>query len=342
MISLTDAVARRILSEYGFSDTGLSLKPAMHGYRNTVYPFTSNRGGGCLIVYKPEKDITSRVRRVNRLGLELAAAGLPVRAPLDPRIMTIMHRNHLIPVAVYTYLPGGTIAWEGYTRRHLKLLGWALGSLHRHMQTIPMATYPTVVSLYSTILQRMAAYFQDTAIQTAMTDKLGVELDCRSLEHMKLFLGACGNLPTQVLHMDFVRGNILFGNPGHGSPFAIGDIALTGIIDFEKAAAGHPLFDIARTLAFLYADCASKTPLQLRRYVIDAGYRKRGLHAVKATSVSLPDGIKCDVLETAVTLFLLHDLYKFLRSNPYESLQKNHHYCRTRDLLVQRKMMRTL
>lgn len=340
MISLADTVVLRVLEGYGFS--GPVLMPAMRGYRNTVYPFGSVRGSGCLIVYKPEKDALGRIDRINRLGRELAAAGLPVRTPLDKRVMGIGYHGRVIPAAVYAYLPGGTIAWEAYTRRHLKLLGWALGSLHRHMRKVSAASYPSVVSTYGTIVQRMSVYFQDAAVRRAARDKLGIRLDRRSLERMQQFLTACSDLPAQVLHMDFVRGNILYGKPSHTTPFVLGDIALTGIIDLEKAAAGHPLFDIARTLAFLYADCAGKTPAQVRRYVIDSGYVKRGRNAVKPVSVTLADGTKCDVLETAVTLFLLHDLYKFLRSSPYESLPQNYHYRRTCGLLIERKAVHGL
>jgi Ser/Thr protein kinase RdoA (MazF antagonist) len=46
----------------------------------------------------------------------------------------------------------------------------------------------------------------------------------------------------------------------------LNNLAITGIIDFEKTAAGPRIFDIARTLAFLLVDCKAKTPAQVTNY----------------------------------------------------------------------------
>ena len=45
------------------------------------------------------------------------------------------------------------------------------------------------------------------------------------------------------------------------------------------------------------------------------------------------------ILEPLVAMMLLYDFYKFLRDNPYESLDKNHHFRRTRDILIARKVL---
>jgi aminoglycoside phosphotransferase (APT) family kinase protein len=114
--------------------------------------------------------------------------------------------------------------------------------------------------------------------------------------------------------MDFVRGNILFSG-----------FEITGILDFEKTALGHPIMDMARTLAFLLVDCKYKTEEKVNKYFVQSGYTKRG--ANKET-------INDDDRGLLVEMFLLYDLYKFLRHNPYESLYENEHYIRTKDILV--------
>jgi Ser/Thr protein kinase RdoA (MazF antagonist) len=114
-----------------------------------------------------------------------------------------------------------------------------------------------------------------------------------------------------------VRGNILFDDQAR----------ITGVLDFEKTAWGHPALDIARTLAFLLVDCKYKSEDKTRKYFLISGYNKRGPARTPGSS---------PLLEKLITTFLLHDFYKFLRHNPYESLRNNEHFVRTRDLLVQR------
>jgi len=123
--------------------------------------------------------------------------------------------------------------------------------------------------------------------------------------------------------MDFVRGNILFDEGVH----------ITGVLDFEKASHGHPLFDIARTLAFLLVDCKYKTEAQVRKYFLLSGYNKRGTGDFKITAMN------ARLLEQLVELFLLYDFYKFLRHNPYEALPQNEHFVRTQALLLQRQLL---
>ena len=114
--------------------------------------------------------------------------------------------------------------------------------------------------------------------------------------------------------MDFVRGNVLF----EGSE-------VVGILDFEKTAYGPVQYDVARTLAFLLVDCKYKDEAAVRRYFLQSGYTKRGA----ATLTYYPT-----ILETLIELFLIHDFYKFLRHNPYESLKDNEHFTRTVSVLA--------
>ncbi len=46
------------------------------------------------------------------------------------------------------------------------------------------------------------------------------------------------------------------------------------------------------------------------------------------------------VLKALIGFFLLHDFHKFLKHTPYESLEQNHHFVRTRDILIDYGMLR--
>jgi Ser/Thr protein kinase RdoA (MazF antagonist) len=134
------------------------------------------------------------------------------------------------------------------------------------------------------------------------------------LEKYRKLLEKLGSGPSQQpLHMDFVRGNILFD-----------DDKITGILDFEKASLGHVIMDVSRTLAFLLVDCKYKTPEKVRKYFLKSGY-------FKDTGGKI---INLKLMDLLIEMFLTYDFYKFLRHNPYESLLQNQHYLRTRDILI--------
>jgi hypothetical protein len=85
-----------------------------------------------------------------------------------------------------------------------------------------------------------------------------------------------------------------------------------------------------RTLSFLYVDCKYKTLDQVKKYFIYSGYQKRGLSTLEHTGI---------LLTHLVDFYLMYDLYKFLRHNPYESLNLNEHFKRTKDILIDHRMV---
>ncbi len=328
------------VAEYYGVSVGTPLHP-QRGYRNTSYPFEGPRGNTWynFVIYADEAGIVDRIVRINNLGRHLFAKGLPVRCPADDRIMALRVPRQIRYGSLYYYLRGQTIPWEAYTKKHIKLLGMALASIHRGTGDMSQNEFPSVYDEYQLIVQRMQRYFDRRPVQEALNYKTGIRLDTRYLTHLLGFLDSARVLPEQrILHMDLVRGNVLYDTAHAQSEFAIDELALSGVIDFEKAAVGHRLFDVARTLAFLIVDCNSKTEAEIRRACIDSGYIRRGGGRLQPLTVAVA-GRHEDVLETAITMFLLYDLYKFLRHNPYESLAQNHHFCRTRDALVARKMI---
>lgn len=211
---------------------------------------------------------------------------------------------------------------------HLKLLGKTMSAMHAAWSGNG-AEYPDVIDQQQKLVTRMEQYFAQQGVQKAMREKLQIADFSRVFTSFHEILTASRHIPEQqLLHMDFVRGNILFDTQST-------EPVITGIIDFEKAAHGPVLFDIARTLAFLLVDCKYKSEEKVRKYFLKSGYHKRGKHRLQLVTISKDE----DLLEELVNLFLVHDLYKFMRHNPYESLGRNEHYVRTRDLLINRGIL---
>jgi Ser/Thr protein kinase RdoA (MazF antagonist) len=333
---MDDGLIRRLFSNYSVAPRVLHLP--QKGYRNTSYPATLKNGQMVnLIIYKSEPGILARIRRANYVADYAAQAGLPIRHTLDQRIIRLKTPTRTAYGALYGYLPGQTIPWEAYTKAHIKLVGMAMSALHARLQGSDPVAH-AVVDEYRAIVERMRLYFESQDVRKAMKQKLQLipHIPSRRFDGI---LAICATLPHQQnLHMDFVRGNLLFDKAHPTSRFAIGDLALGGIIDFEKVAYGHPVFDVARTLAFLLVDCPVKSPEKIQKYFLQSGYNKRGEAKFALPGIPFHGG-RLDLLEELTTMFLVYDFYKFLRHNPYESLNENHHFIRTRDILIQRKML---
>ncbi|HEY4160809.1 MAG TPA: phosphotransferase [Candidatus Saccharimonadales bacterium] len=314
-------LSEQILKMYGLTDA--QLLPVEKGYRNESHAAATPDGKRVnVIMYKREPGILRTVRRANLVGDYLAARGFPARHTHDPRILRLSSGSRATYAALYDYLPGRTMPWDAYTMWHLKQLGAAMSTMHQLLQNAPFTLENQVTDEYLAIARRMQKYFADSGVRQAIRAKLDLDVDVP--ERFFRLLAGCSVLPRQqALHMDFVRSNILFDDAGD----------ITGVLDFEKTAWGHPLFDIARTLAFLLVDCKHKTPAQIRKYFLISGYNKRGAGSFKLTATN------ARLLEELIDLFLLYDFYKFLRHNPYESLPANEHFVRTRALLLQRQLL---
>jgi len=334
---MNQLVVERMLKAYGL--TWQRIEQPQKGYRNTSYPMLLANGRTLnLMVYKTEPEISERIKRANRVSNALAAKGLPSRQTADARILKLQTATTTKYAALYNYLPGETIPWEAYTRDHLKLTGMAMGIMHQQLCGFELSQ-PLVVDEYLAITQRMQRYFTQPAVRQAMHEKLHLSVASNIFMRFIAVLELCRRLPhQQVLHMDFVRSNLLFRPARAGDHFAIHKVALSGIVDFEKTSVGHPVFDIARTLAFLLVDCKYKSAAEVQKAFLLSGYVKRGDPAFKLPVIR-PSGKRIELLDEALQLFLIYDFYKFLRHNPYESLEQNEHFRRTRDILLEHQMV---
>jgi Ser/Thr protein kinase RdoA (MazF antagonist) len=337
------AIVPSVLAKYGLDYT--TIADVQKGYRNESYPVVLKKGSTVnLLFYKREPGMLGRIRRTDEIANHLAHAGLPVRTRYDPRTSRLAGSDQTTYAVLYNYLPGRTISWEAYSQKHIKLLGMAMSDMHAVLSDVTVA-WPDkcdVVAESQTLLGCMETYFNDPDVMLALRDKLDITIDTSSIAEIRQLINVFENLPSrQPLHMDMVRGNVLFAPTGTDDVWQIGDIALTGVIDFEKTTIGHPLFDIARTLAFLLVDCSSKNETKILKYFLTSGYNKRG-HATYDPHATIRGISHAQLLDGLIAFFLLHDLYKFLRHTPYESLPDNHHYIRTRNILIGHAMVRYL
>jgi len=310
-----------------------SIDSAQKGYRNSTYRVVgSSDVEHNLIVFKREPDALGHIMRSSAIGEFLHSKGQPARHPMDERILRVFNGDYPMYAGLYNYLPGVTIPWEAYTRKHLLELGRSFSDMHGYLSEYEYSVDdPQTHDVLTSQLKRMRIYFQKEGVISAMSSKLGLAVDLSVFESFLKLVEVMGSSSNkQMLHMDFVRGNVLF---------AEGDeVRVSGIIDFEKASVGHPVLDVARTMAFLLVDCRDRDALAVQKAFFYSGYQKRG-----ATSLSRIVDLGCDrtmeILSQLVGLFLFHDFYKFLLHNPYEDLSKNEHFVRTEDELLRRALI---
>lgn len=292
---------------------GYTIKGEYSGYRNTQIYLSKDSKDFMLCIYKKEEGIKGRIDYADRI-MSLCYPALPVKQ----RIKVLSTSPSLI--ILYSYLSGSTISWEGYTMKHIKGVGEYMGKLHTILGRIRYKDIEleNEIDLSVSHLKEMDKYFKDKGVLEAMKKKLHVFPSFDTKKYLKVF-DELRSMDSQILHMDFVRGNILFN--------AKKDI--TGIIDFEKCSYGPRALDIARTLAFLLIDCKYKSEDKVRKYFLHSGYSKRG-------EMKLPSTKLTDIL---VEHFLLYDFFKFLYHTPYESLKDNEHFIRTRNRLLDSKVI---
>lgn len=324
-----EKLVAQIITAYGLD---VSLRhPMQTGYRNKNFPLTLQDGTTVnLILYKPEPGIRVTIKNANALGDFLCTHNFPARHTYDSRILRIAGKHHEQYAALYHYLPGTTISWDAYTMKHLKALGTSMSTMHALLAAHAQNDIPSIETIYGPLLARMRAYFQKTGVASALQQKLNFTVSPEIFELIAELVRAMPHLPhKQPLHLDFVRSNILFDeNTAH----------ISGIVDFEKAAFGNPIFDIARTLAFLYVDCAYKDAEHIRKYFLWSGYQKQGPASYQNLTYTI-HGRTTAVLSAAINMFLFYDFYKFLLHNPYESLPQNNHFVRTVALLRSREVL---
>jgi len=325
------------------------------GFRNQCFRiFTNEKKQYVCIIYKSERGIDKLISNAHIVADFLKTEKFPVRYPIQTLRGEdfIKHKDggKVRRIAVYNYLPGRTIPWEAYTRRHLKSMGKTLSDIHytlsqhrgdksqskkslNRKSTIPhsrkrsesiIEKLPKWWRITRKEIEDMLEYFN--RVEPWIEKKLKVKLDWDSV---KAVLGDlvedCRQFPSGVLHYDFTRGNIVFSSKLNEK---LDVYPIVGILDLEKVCYGPMIADIARTLAFLMVDCKYKDEQTVRKRFLQSGYQKRG-----NTKLAF-DTEFYRVLDRLIAFFWLRDFWKFLEHNPYEYLYMNEHYLRTKNLLL--------
>ncbi len=333
-----DSLVDPVLQMYNLQ--GRSLSGAQKGYRNESRAIELSDGRLVnLIFFKNEPTILEKVRLADDLSSYLEAKDLPVRFRLDKRLVKLKSSNQTSYAGLYNYLPGSTISWESYTMKHLKLLGWAMSDLHAAAVGFKANQSPLALDTVTSQLGDFKTYVGGDSVKEALVKKLNLAVDLQKIDELMSVLEVLkADDDHQALHLDMVRGNILFSNATIKDRWQIGGLALSGVIDFEKAAFGPKILDIARTLAFLLVDCRYKSADKIVKYFLISGYNKRGRSSFKMEK-SLGGASYLAILRNLVNVYQLHDFYKFLKHTPYESLHQNQHFTHTRDRLIKQAII---
>lgn len=325
-------VIKCLLENFGVNWTHIGEMQS--GYRNKSYRISIGSSELNLIIYKSEAGILDRIKRADCVSEMAAERGLPTRKRyLDKTAVLTSAEGKTCYARLYEYLPGKTIPWEAYSKNHIKLLGQAMSDIHFATRDLGIEL-SDVADECRQLNEYMREYFSDENVRGALVDKLNLVINPALFELFDKTFDLAQKLPEQIpLHLDLVRGNVLYGDSP--SLWQIDDLSLTGVIDFEKTARGSVVFDLARTYAFLLVDCSQKTPEKIYKYLISSGYNKRGKNHIELT------GDFAKVFYKLVRFYLFYDFYKFLLHNPYEFLYQNHHFELTKNILLDKNMLKS-
>lgn len=261
--------------------------------------------------YLNEKGFNSRRAIKNKNGDYITRITLDTSNVLtNPRLL-----------GVYDYIEGSTLEWDAYTRRHLRSAGMKMSQMHRLLKDYKgnVEAVTQWDNYLKTDSSRMLQYMNKNTEH--IINKLHLKFNITEAENLVSLLHQDTTTKNQLVHCDFVRGNILFSQKKLQNIYEI-----TGILDFEKLLFGPIEADISRTMAFLLVDCRYKSSHEIEQYFLTEGYALLG----KGASFSISQ------LNLYMIYYWLRDFWKFLECNPYEDLKKNYHFNKTTEILIEK------
>lgn len=329
----------------------VSIKKYDEGYMNTCLEISLHRDNKVQqkfigIFYNSNRynsdEDKKRLEQAYLVAEYLDNNGIPCRTPIRTKSQETLikieldnsvNKNYF---GLYKYLPGKTVPWESYTRRHLRALGLYTSQIHKLLSDYnqKISHFQKWGSYLHKDSKKLLKYF--TKNQNPIVSKLGIDINYKKLNKIIEKLKNLQN--EQIVHYDLVRGNILFSEEKQQLIYPI-----TGILDFEKTMLANPIIDIARTYSFLLIDCKYKNDEEIKRYYFDQGYKQEEPKKGKLEIDNIPSKLDSETkFAQLVNYFWYRDLWKFLTSNPYESLDRNYHFRQTVDRLVQNRYVTML
>ncbi len=289
---------------------------------------------------------------------------------------------------LYNYLPGSTLNWDSYQQDHIKLLGQTLGYLHQSLRQLPdryLKTYDKEILNLQAKLKEMKTYFNQNGVLAAAEQKLKLQPHQHTFVQFEQLLSQlknlqkAGKLQSQLLHLDFVRSNILFElksaayfqaqpeqtrfsldvdlDPSQDSssnklysPIPAKDQP-TQISAKDQPAQDQSMLEFLTITGILDFEKTALGPklLDIARtlafLLVDCRF-KQPEQVIKyfINSGYVKRGGQQlaypGLIQPLVQYFLYYDFYKFLCHNPYQSLPRNQHFVRTKQFLLQFGLVR--
>jgi homoserine kinase type II len=223
-----------------------SARPEPRGSVDTLYRLETNVGGAYLRIAEGKEE--DEVRFEAALVSHLAARGVAVARPVVARDgRPLLRWNDRLVTMAYEAL-GRHLEHRDLRPDHLDQVGTAVASLH-----LAVAGFgPRRPSRYAfeRIVERLAGI--PAVLATRSTDPEATHAVARlSEETTWLREHRAASLPTGVIHGDLFPDNVLFDGE-----------RLSVLLDFEQAAEGALVYDLAVTLcAFCFGDVAFEPSL---------------------------------------------------------------------------------
>lgn len=191
-------------------------------------------------------------RRVllEKLAEHMSRRGIATRHLVAPS-MTVLNQSAFRWMAVYRGVAGQSIPWSDYSGKQIAHAVEYLAKIHAAGRSFPDRRQ----------LAQPGERLNNVLPALSHEVKTGYRVNVVRLDQIKTRLTALNRDQTAptVLHGDFGRANIIFQGED-----------VSGVVDFDQAWRGHPLFDLGRFTSYLLLDTsllrATVFPIILQNY----------------------------------------------------------------------------
>jgi homoserine kinase type II len=253
LTAMTLDEARVIAASFGLDVA--SFAPIPHGSVNSNFALALANGERIFMRVCEESDHDAVVQQ-NRLLTHLVAAGVPTPAPLTNSDGASVARHAGKPVALFRFCPGAWICQQRVGPAELERVGEALAQIHVAGEGYRDA--PANRFALPMLRARLASLQNHRG---ELGDEIGDDIARLGARLEEVIDATAGHAPTTVVHGDVFRDNVLWHEG-----------ALSAVLDFESASAGHPAFDLMVTML---AWCFGNTLEQPLARALLTGYARR-------------------------------------------------------------------
>jgi Ser/Thr protein kinase RdoA (MazF antagonist) len=182
---------------------------ALNSYENRVYQLHGPRGPLALKFYRPARWTDAQIAEEHEFTAELAAAELPVAAPLVIGGATLV-RYREFRFAAFPWLRGRAPELDALEAR--QLLGRTLARLHQVGARHPFLVRPQI-SIERLGWQARAQVLKSELLPEALTERYS-SVSGALLERVQSGFAAAGSVGAIRLHGDCHLGNLLWNEQG--------------------------------------------------------------------------------------------------------------------------------